>query len=282
MNINEKYFTYADYMYSDTTKESYVRYIKSFIGYVNKPENEITPFDIMEWLNLKEESTATKHLKLEAVKSYFKFLKKFKIVDEDPTAEVETPEVKNKPKHYMDRNMIQSMINACQNNRDKAIVMTYATTGMRVSELTSVTLNQYKSMRENGGNKIRITGKGNKDRYVEFNPQVCEAIDKYLRTWNNGRNCDKLFLSMYGNAIARNNLNTSLKSIAKRAGIPFWNEISNHALRSACASIYSEEGLPVANIRDMLGHSSIDVTNRYIKTGGMVTSEAVNHMTFNI
>lgn len=285
MTINPNFITYLNSrQYSNNTIESYSKTIEDFLNFVNKPENEVNPFDVMNWMTEigKTLSASSVCLKLSSIKTYFDFLATFGLIEKDPTMKIKSPKKHNKPKHYMNVQMVHDMIDSCKNNRDKAIITTFALTGMRVSELTELTLQQYQDMKARGDNQILIIGKGNKERYIVFNAEVQMAIDNYLCTWLEPRNCDKLFLSFWGNEIARNNLNGTLKSVAKDAGIPFWKDVSNHALRSACASIYAESGMPVANIRDMLGHESIATTSRYIKASQSVTSQAVLNMNIAI
>ena len=281
--INPNFITYLkSRQRSENTIKAYVKNINSFFEFVNKPDNEVTAFDVMNWMNsLSDKSSSTVCQKLSSVKAYFDFLFTFELIDKDPTARIKPPHKTNKPKQYMNAKMAKDMIACCSCSRDRAILYTYATTGLRVSELIGLTLKQYQDMKTNGNNVIKITGKGNKERFVPFNQETQAAIDDYIKTRNMGTvHSDKLFLSHYGNDIARNNLSMTLKGIAKKAGIPFWNEICNHAMRSACASIYGEAGVPVADIRDLLGHSDLAITSRYIKTSVENVSNAVMNMHF--
>lgn len=281
--INPNFITYLkSRQRSENTIKAYVKNINSFFEFVNKSDNEVTAFDVMNWMNsLSDKSSSTICQMLSSVKAYFDFLFTFELIDKDPTARIKPPHKTNKPKRYMNAEMVKVMIACCSCSRDRAILYTYATTGLRVSELVGLTLKQYQDMKSNGNNVIKITGKGNKERFVPFNQETQAAIDDYIKTRNMGTvHSDKLFLSHYGNDIARNNLSMTLKGIAKKAGIPFWNEICNHAMRSACASIYGEAGVPVADIRDLLGHSDLAVTSRYIKTSVENVSNAVMNMSF--
>lgn len=285
MVMNPKFNSYMKAQkYSEHTKEDYTRYINSFLDFINKPENEIDAFDIMDWMGDfgENHSSATVNLALSAVKAYFEFLEAFDFITKNPAIKVKAPKINSKPKHYMDAVMVHNMISACKTMRDRAIVTTYALTGMRVSELTGLSYTAYMDMKARGDNQLLIIGKGDKPRYIVFNKQTQDAIDAYLNTWNGPRNCDNLFLSMRGNVIARNNLNVTLKTIAKNAGIPFWQDISNHALRSASATMYAEAGMPIANLRDFLGHASIKTTNRYVKASQEVTANAVLNMNIGI
>ena len=281
--INPNFITYLkSRQRSENTIKAYVKNINSFFEFVNKSDNEVTAFDVMNWMNsLSDKSSSTVCQMLSSVKAYFDFLFTFELIDKDPTARIKPPHKTNKPKQYMNTKMVKDLIAGCSCSRDRAILYTYASTGLRVSELIGLTLKQYQDMKANGNNVIKITGKGNKERFVPFNQETQAAIDDYIKTRNMGIvHSDKLFLSHYGNDIARNNLSMTLKGIAKKAGIPFWNEICNHAMRSACASIYGEAGVPVADIRDLLGHSDLAVTSRYIKTSVENVSNAVMSMSF--
>lgn len=282
-SINSNFITYLkSRQRSENTIKVYIKNVTAFFEFVNKPEQEISAFDVMNWMNnLSDKSSATVCQMLSSVKAYFDFLLIFEFIDKDPTAKIKPPHKTNKPKQYMNAKMVKDMIACCPCSRDRAILYTYATTGLRVSELIGLTLKQYQDMKANGNNVIKIVGKGNKERFVPFNEETQIAIDDYIKSRNMGIvHSDKLFLSHYGNDIARNNLSLTLKSIAKKAGIPFWNEICNHSMRSACASIYGEAGVPVADIRDLLGHSDLSTTSRYIKTTIENISNAVMNMNF--
>lgn len=281
INNNFKFYMKAQ-KFSPNSVEVYTRNINQFLDYVGKPENEVTPLDVMDWKeSMGNYASATIAQHIASVKTYFEFLTDYEIISKNPTAKLEAPKIQNKEKHYMDAKMVSSMVRACKNSRDRAIVLLYCSAGPRVSELVSLTLGQYKSMRANREHQILIVGKGNKRGYINFNDQTCDAIDDYLKSRDDhGTGCDCLFLSGYGNQIARNNLSASLKRIAKDAGIPWWNELSNHQLRAACATIYSDAGVPVAQIRDILRHSSVTTTNRYIRGSEKNAEANVMRMSF--
>ena len=215
---------------------------------------------------MKKYGGATVKLKVKGFKTYYKFVQLSGEIKSSPADDVRLIKVENKEKHFMSAEMISDMVNATNSVKMKAIILTFATTGLRVSELTTITLQQYEDMKAKGVNWIEVTGKRNKTRKVFFNDELFRAIDKYIET-SRPNNGDKFLL-------------LSLKIIARKAGVPFWEDICNHALRSAAASIYSEMGVPVADIRDLLGHASIQTTNRYIKANEHRVSNAVNSMAF--
>ena len=267
------------------TIRAYTRNVEAMFNFVNKPATDITAMDILNWKNSlvrENKSGSTINQALASVKTYFDFLESIDVISKNPASKIKSPKVENKPKHYISANMIRDMLDATTNVRDFAIVLTFASTGMRVSELSGITYAQYQQMKADGKNYIHIVGKGNKTRRVVLNNDVQMAIDSYIKGFRNCRfvNTDKLFVSRYGGVIHSNNLSQTMKVIARKANIPFADDMCNHALRSACASIMSDNQVPVAVIRDVLGHSSITTTNRYIKTSDSDVETAVYNMKF--
>ena len=277
---------FKDYMriekFSPNSVEVYTRNIEQCLNFVGKPENEITALDLMAWKeSLNDYSSATMAQHISCVKAYFSFLEDYDIIEKNPASKIKVPDVKNKKKHHMGVEDVRKMVNACRTSRDRAIIVLTASSGMRVSEFTGLTLQQYKDMRANNEHHITIVGKGNKIGKVIINEESCEYIDDYLKTRNDhGTGCDKLFLSEWGNQIARNNLNCTLKTIAKRAGLSYWRDFSCHFLRAACATINADRNVPVTQIRDILRHSSVMTTNRYIRPSDENVEVNVMSMSF--
>lgn len=285
--MNENFVTYLkSEEKSEATIRVYVRNVGYFLDYVGKNDVDVTAMDVISWkesLISKGNSSATVHQYLASIKTYYDFLETIDLVEKNPVAKIKPVKVKNKEKHYMNQSMVQAMLDKTTNDRDYAIVLTFVTTGIRVGELINITLVQYEEMKNNGVNYIKTIGKGNKEHKVFFNTHMIEAIDKYIRTFRNTRrviSTDKLFVSHWGGQIFSNRLSETLKTIARNAGIPFWEDICNHALRSACASIMSDNGAAVATIRDVLNHASIVTTNRYIKTAENSVEDAIMAMSF--
>ena len=285
--MNENFVTYLkSEEKSNATIRVYVRNVGYFLEYVGKNDIDVTPMDVISWkesLIAKGNSSATIHQYLASIKTYFDFLETIGLIEKNPVAKIKSVKVKNKEKHYMSQAMIQAMLDKTTNDRDYAIVLMFVSTGIRVSELINITLEQYEDMKVDGVNFIKIIVKGNKENNVFFNAHMIDAIDKYIRKFRNTRpniTTDKLFVSHWGGKIYSNRLSETLKTIARNAGIPFWQDICNHALRSACASILSDNGVSVATIRDVLNHSSIVTTNQYIKTAENSVEDAIMAMNF--
>lgn len=255
---------------SNNTIEAYKKDIIHFLSFVNKKEEEIEEKDLINWQDhISSLSSATIARKIVSIKNYFNFLYECKYISYNPTSILKSPKVQNKEKQYISPEEIKKMIECARTSRDKAILLMFVTTGVRVSELVNITLEEYYTSRE-----IKIVGKGNKERTIYINDATKEAIDKYLKE-RRPDNCDKLFASFQGGKIHSNNLSQTLKKIALKAGLDCWKEISNHWLRMCAASIQAENGTPVNVIKDMLGHSSLAVTSRYIKSSKNAVKDAI-------
>lgn len=257
---------------SERTIESYCKVINSMLDYIGKPEEEITTLDISDWeSSFANLSSSTINVRLSAASSYFHFLEMFGIVDKNPVNIIDRPAIKNKAKPYLSQEQAQAIIDHAKCRRDKAFIIALLSTGMRFDELASIKLADYLKDKH----CIKILGKGAKERMVYFNDSVCAAIDDYLENRYPCR-CEFLFVSNQDSKLNSKNTANMIRIAAKRAGIPFWDELANHALRAACATIMSENNVPVATIRDVLGHSSISTTSRYIKKN----EEAVKNASF--
>lgn len=250
---------------SDKTIESYVRCITKTLDYIGKPDDKITYLDLIDWkASLSGMASATICLYISAIESYFEFLHNAGLVEENPAKKLTRPQIKNKEKPYMTAADLRALVNNARTLRDKAIFLLYGSTGLRVSELTNITLEDYAKAKANNGHLV-VLGKGNKERTTYINEETMNAIEAYLPQRSSRARCDKLFLSFQGNEIARGNLGQTIKTAAKNAGLPYWNELSNHSLRAGCATVYAQAGVNVSTIQHILGHSSLSVTTRYIK-----------------
>lgn len=275
------YVNYLSSRKSDNTVKAYVHDIDGMLSYVHKPETEITINDLDNWVeSIHDFSSATQARKISAIKNYFKYLGRMEIITKNPAEYLEPVPIKNKEKFAITGNQVRDMIDCAANYRNKAIIMTYATTGMRVSELINITYDQYANRIND---TIIIKGKGEKERKIYFAPETIEMIDKYIRVRNTSTkmtNSPYLFVSSWGNKMDVKNLNSMLKLCAKRAGIENWEDVSNHYLRVAFATMQSEAGTSIEVVQELLGHSNINTTKRYEKISSSRAREAMQSVKF--
>lgn len=267
---------------SEGTIHEYVRNLTDVFTAIDKDEEAIAYEDIENYkLSIASLSSSTINTRISALKSYYKFLMQRRYVEVNPVEYVECPKVKNKEKIPLTGEQVRAMIAKTCNVRMEAFIMALATTGMRIAELASVTIDDYNNR---VGNTIIITGKGNKERRVTFPDEAIACIDKYIWT-ERGTHAAKtgtnlLFVSNQGTALAAGNMGEQLKKIAKEAGIPQWDKVCNHLMRTTCATLALRNGVELPTIQKMLGHSNINTTTRYAKIADETVANAMATMRF--
>ena len=264
---------------SDNTIRAYLGHIGQALDYIGKADEDITYLDLIDWkASISDLSSSTVALKVASIHSYFQFLKNAKVITEDPSEGIKRPEIKNKVKPYMTEDDVKAMIEAARTPRDRAMVRFLVSTGVRFVEMASITLDQYyTAINSNRVIVLKVT-KGSKERGIYINESTEKAIAEYLATRCD--DCPYLFASFRRNQLSDNSVSQTIKNIGKRAGLPYWNDLSCHCMRAACATIMSDKGVPVATISSTLGHSSLEVTSRYIKNTQTNVNAAIQAMNF--
>lgn len=241
---------------NENTKTAYHTDLKQMAEYIGKDVLDIDEFDMVSYKKYIEQfSSASRARKLGVVKRFFEFLKENNKIDTNPAHLLKAPKVVNKTEETLSRDEVKAMIAASKNKRDAAIITTLAQTGMRVSELINIKVDD---IDEN--HNVEILGKGSKRRTIHFNDTVMTAINNYLAVRKNG--CDFLFVSNQGTQMSPRALNNTLKVIGKRVGV---ENAHNHALRHYYATELLDSGVPITSIASSMGHSSCMVTERYAR-----------------
>lgn len=259
--MNNKYMEYmVSEGMSQHTIRAYTSDINGCLEFIGKPDSEVKYADLISWkASIVGQSSATVARKVVSIKKYFEYLSDIEEINRDPSAKLKNTKVQNKEKTPLTPTQVRAMIDCADKLRSKAIITMLASTGMRISELTGLTIEQYHN------NPIKIMGKGNKERDIFLTAETRNVINQYLETRGESE-YDNVFLSAGRQPMQANNVSIMLKNTARKAGIENWNEISNHWLRTTAATMQSEAGQPIEVIQDILGHKSITTTRRYVKT----------------
>jgi integrase/recombinase XerD len=202
-----------------------------------------------------------------AVKTFYKFLLLEDHTSHNPTALLEAPKLGRKLPEVLSVEEIEIMLGAIdlskpEGHRNKAIVETLYSCGLRVSELTNLKLS---NMYLDEG-FIRVIGKGSKERLVPIGQQAIHAIELYIGQYRAHQKPDKvsrdiLFLNRRGRYLTRVMVFTIIKNTALHAGLQ--KEISPHTLRHSFATHLIEGGADLRAVQEMLGHESILTTEIY-------------------
>ncbi|MFO8023144.1 MAG: site-specific tyrosine recombinase XerD [Perlabentimonas sp.] len=204
---------------------------------------------------------------LSGVKGFYKYLMVEEVIDIDPTAQIEGPKMTRKLPEVLSVSDIDLMqatfdLSKPEGQRNKAIIETLYSCGLRVSELVNLRLTDLNF--EQGF--IKVTGKGDKERLVPIGQKATKEIKLYLPDRHSLPSIDKaseniLFLNRRGKKLTREMIFTIVKTAAKNAGIK--KTISPHTLRHSFATHLVEGGADIRVVQEMLGHESILTTEIY-------------------
>ena len=208
----------------------------------------------------------TRARRLVAVKAFYRYLRDEGVVAADPAATLEGARLSRVLPRTLSREEVEALlaspdVSTPQGLRDKALLETFYSTGLRASELANLTLDAV-SFPER---IVRVVGKGNKERVVPVGTAALDAIRAWLERGRTRfvpkRGSRALFLSKKGGALRREWIWTLVKRYARLAGIR--KDISPHTLRHSFATHLLAHGADLRAIQEMLGHASISTTQIY-------------------
>lgn len=207
-------------------------------------------------------SASSRARKLSAIKSFYKYLTvRTKQLAENPVADLEYPKIRKSLPKYLTFEQSASLLQAVsgQNEkRDYAILMLFLNCGIRRSELVGLNLTDVYE------DRIRVVGKGNKERFVYFGTACRKAIDAYLPERNKKVLTDNraLFGSRDNNRISVTAVHRLVKKALLQAGLDA-TQFSAHKLRHTAATMMLSGGVDVKTVQEVLGHENLNTTQIY-------------------
>ena len=247
--------------YSDLTIKSYDESIKEAFMYVEIVEqNGQIVFNLMPYrIEISSLNPKTISKKLSAIRSFSKFLNDdgLKVVlKSDESLKV----AKTLPKPISHKHIIEALSHA--NLKEKTVVTMFYTLGLRISELSSLKLEDISE------EWIRVLGKGNKHRDIPLMDSTKELMDEYLTT-----SLSKKFLfEQNGERLSENSLRYIVNKVFKRVAL----KVTPHQLRHSYASSLLNRGAPIVDVSELLGHSSMATTQIYTKLGSALKQQNYN------
>ena len=281
---SEYYSVLSREQWGQRTQLTYQSDLNQFIRFVEghldvTDVNEITPEMIGKYRNFlfyyqdktgKRYAVNTQAKKLTVVRGFFAWLCRSGKILFNPAKEIELPKKEKKlVRKPFTLEEISALFNAINRKsivgkRDFVIFKLFYTTGIRVSELIGLELNDLDMT--NG--MLRVHGKGEKERFVPLLSSMLEVFQDYLKvirpSFLHGNEEEALFLSHHGQPIrGRDGLQHNLKGYCRKAGIT--RKIGTHHFRVTCATRLMEGGADVRHIQDLLGHEKIETLEHYLK-----------------
>ena len=239
--------------------------------------------NFIRFLNDQNLSSSTINRSFSSIRSYHKYLSYEKKITHNPTQLLESPKISKKLPKVLSVQEINEIINSVKvensmGYRDKAILETLYSAGLRVSELCSLEMNNILF----DSAMLRVVGKGNKERYVPLGDKAIKLINdycKYIRSAlvDKKKSHGNVFLSKNGKQLTRMTIFNIMKKWARISGIN--KDISPHTFRHSFATHLLEGGADLRAVQEMLGHSDISTTQIYTHLDNEYLKEV--HRTFH-
>ena len=207
-------------------------------------------------------SAASRARKLSAIKSFYKYLTvRTKQLENNPVADLEYPKLRKSLPKYLTLEQSAALLQSVSGpneKRDYAILMLFLNCGIRRSELVNLNISDVYE------DRIRVVGKGNKERFVYFGSACRKAIDAYLAERSNKVLSDNkaLFGSRDNNRISVTAVHRLVKKALLQAGLDS-TQFSAHKLRHTAATMMLSGGVDVKTVQEVLGHENLNTTQIY-------------------
>lgn len=263
-----KKYLLIDRHYSENTIKSYLNDLSTFISYLNNHKLDAINVDhniILNYLksinDLDERSIAHQ---ISVLRGFYKFLILENYIKVSPMENIDLPKLTKKLPNVLSIDEVNKLLDINLNDmydyRNKAMLELLYATGLRVSELINIKLEDidiYNSL-------VKTVGKGSKMRIIPFGSYATMALEKYILEYRSKfikkEATAYLFLNNHGKKMTRQGFFKILKNLAKEKGI---NELSPHTLRHSFATHMLSGGADLRSIQEMLGHANLSTTEIY-------------------
>lgn len=261
-NIKEK---------SDNTIKNYNVDLNLFFNFMNENDiSDITEVNLQHLHNFmmfcvnRGDASSTRARRVATIKSFYNYLHKIiKIVPENPSKDLEAPKINRTNPEYLTLEESKRLLKTVNSydgvnrERDFAIVTLFLNTGMRLSELTAININDIRE------DTITITGKGNKERVVYLNNACQKALEDYLEIRNESEG-KALFISNRGSRIANRTVQSMVENMLDKTGLDI-DKLGVHSLRHSYGSMMLKHGenVDIRVLQKLMGHSDITTTQIY-------------------
>lgn len=273
---------------SQNSINAYINDISKLLDFLKNNFKGITPQKVklnhlksfVEWLNDRGVSPRTQARTISGIKSFYKFLLIEEKITSDPTSLLEAPKIGRKLPDVLSVEEIDSLIYAIdvdkpEGQRNKAILETLYSCGLRVSELVSLKISNL-VFREH---YIKIEGKAKKERIVPVSDRAIAEINTYMEGYRSSLKIvpgaeDILFLNRRGQKLSRVMIFTIIKNLAVKVNLE--KKISPHTFRHSFATHLIDGGADLRAVQEMLGHESILTTEIYTHLDREFLKDTIN------
>ena len=274
---------FSDYIlkknYSNNTYIAYLNDLYYFYLFVKKDLTLVTEDDIrkyLEYLNEKKEKITSIRRKISSFKTFYKFLYLNNYIDKKdyPLVKIAYPKLEKRlPKFIYYNDLLDIIDEATRDSdgvRDRLIIEMLYATGVRVSELVNI---KYDDIDFNN-RRIRVLGKGNKERIVYYGEYAEDVLKEYIATHDRNRE-NYLFTNSKGDKITDRGIRYIIDKIMSKLAVKV--HVTPHVLRHTFATDMLNNGCDIKVVQELLGHSSLKTTEVYTH----VTNERLKEVYYN-
>lgn len=276
--------------YSEKTITGYITYIDKYLDFTFKNGLDIGKMTQKDFDKFEDtiNGRVSKSIVQSVLRTFHRYLERdFNI--KAPAIHMDLPRPEKSVQYTPTREELEKIRQAVEKTphaklraRNKAIVEIFLSTGIREGELTKIKIKDI----ENTLESIKISGKGKKERWVILSHDASLALSNYLKFHDNPIGNNYLFYASGYSQGERKLAHTTIvylfSQLKKLAGIDYEKSITPHGIRRAFATQLAEQGTEIHLIRQLLGHSSIDTTSRYINSSmETIKNKIQGHQPFN-
>lgn len=272
--VNTFILDYIDYLkyercLSPMTIDKYKYNLITFDKYISNKNIDIlniTKKDIIDYLTnyFKDKGVSSKTNSITSINNFYIYLIKDKKIDINPCENIDRPKLKKRLPDVLTINEVDKLLdislNTKEDYRNKAILEVLYATGIRISELTNLKMQDV----DFSNKVVRVFGKGSKERIVPINKYALKYLGMYIdirSSFLKGKLNDYIFLNNKGEKISRESIGLEINKIVKKQGLN--KKVSPHMLRHSFATHLLNNGADLRSIQELLGHSDISTTTIY-------------------
>ncbi len=255
---------------SSHTVKNYAIDLREFSAFLDQKGVESVDYiDIRSFLALLKDKNYSKSSisrKLACIRSFFKFLAREEVVKTNPSAGIATPKREKKLPNFLEREEVVRLIESpaaasWEGKRDRAILETLYSSGLRVSELVGLNqddLDFFSAL-------VRVRGKGKKERIVPLGQAALKAVQEYTghkppKMRDNGQK-KPLYLNRSGGRLTDRSVRRMILKYCRVTGLK--KEVSPHMLRHSFATHMLDNGADLRSVQELLGHENLSTTQIY-------------------
>jgi len=265
----EKFIRYLE-IERNASKHTFINYsvdLKSLSEFLKEePIEKVDYISLRRYLaHIKERNLSKVSIarKIASIRSFFKFLFREGIIKNNPASSLSTPKRDKHLPKFLDEKEIVILLESPDREsesglRDKAILETLYSTGIRVSELVGLNMEHIDQI----GGVIKVYGKGKKERIVPIGERALQAIRDYLKKRRPvARDAKALFFNRSGGRLTDRSIRRMINKYITKASIQ--QKISPHTLRHSFATHMLDHGADLRSVQELLGHANLSTTQIY-------------------